>query len=236
MDYPKHNRHSIRLQGYDYTRPGVYFITIVAHDRKCLFGEIVNGDMRMNECGEMARQCWLEIPNHFPQTQLDEYIIMPDHIHGIIIINDFPIVGAKNFSPRSFEPSPRSSQSSPQPFDPSPRSCQSSSQPSESSPRSFEPSPRSCQSSPQPSEPSPNNMGAKIFSPRPNTTPFRSPSQTIGSIIRGFKIGVTKWMHQNTDIQNIWQRNYYEHIVRNDDELHRIRQYIRNNPRNWRES
>ncbi|HPD43276.1 MAG TPA: hypothetical protein PKZ45_03355 [Dysgonamonadaceae bacterium] len=91
MDYPKHNRHSIRLQGYDYAQPGVYFITIVAHDRKCLFGEIVNGDMRMNECGEMAQQCWLEIPNHFPQTQLDEYIIMPDHIHGIIIINDFPI-------------------------------------------------------------------------------------------------------------------------------------------------
>jgi len=140
MDYPKHNRHSIRLQGYDYTRPGVYFITIVAHDRKCLFGEIVNGDMRMNECGEMAQQCWLEIPNHFPQTQLDEYIIMPDHIHGIIIINDFPIVGAKNFSPRL------------------------------------------------------------------NTTPFSSPSQTIGSIIRGFKIGVTKRMHQNIDIQNILQR------------------------------
>lgn len=212
MDYPKHNRHSIRLQGYDYTRPGVYFITIVAHDRKCLFGEIVNGDMRMNECGERAQQCWLEIPNHFPQTQLDEYIIMPDHIHGIIIINDFPIVGAKNFSPLPFDPSPRSSQSSPQP-------SQSSPQPS--------------QSSPQPSEPSPNNMGAKIFSPRPNTTPFRSPSQTIGSIVRGFKIGVTKWMHQNTDIQNIWQRNYYEHIVRNADELHRIRQYIRNNPKNW---
>ncbi|MFZ6037670.1 MAG: hypothetical protein ACOYU1_05445 [Bacteroidota bacterium] len=100
MDYPKHNRHSIRLQGYDYAQPGVYFITIVAHDRKCLFGEIVNGDMRMNECGEMAQQCWLEIPNHFPQTQLDEYIIMPDHIHGIIIINNFPIVGAKNFSPQ----------------------------------------------------------------------------------------------------------------------------------------
>jgi len=201
MDYPKHNRHSIRLQGYDYAQPGVYFITIVAHDRKCLFGEIVNGNMRMNECGEMAQQCWLEIPNHFPQTQLDEYIIMPDHIHGIIIINDFPIVGAKNFSPLPFDPSPRS-----------------------------------CQSSPQPSEPSPNNMGTKIFSPLPNTTPFRSPSQTIGSIVRGFKIGVTKWMHQNTDIQNIWQRNYYEHIIRNDDELHRIRQYIRNNPQNWRES
>ncbi len=224
MDYPKHNRHSIRLQGYDYTRPGAYFITIVAHDRKCLFGEIVNGDMRMNECGEMAQQCWLEIPNHFPQTQLDEYIIMPDHIHGIIIINDFPMVGAKNFSFRPYHSNhpPDRANHRPNHSNHPPRSCQSS--------------PRSSEPSPQPSEPSPNNMGAKIFSPRPNTTPFRSPSQTIGSIVRGFKIGVTKWMHQNTDIQNIWQRNYYEHIIRNADELHRIRQYIRDNPRNWQES
>jgi len=149
VDYPKHNRQSIRLQGYDYTQPGAYFITIVTHDRACLFGEIVNGEMRINECGERAQQCWLEIPDHFPQTQLDEFVIMPDHIHGIIIINDFPMVGAKNFSPL--------------PFESSSRSCQSS--------------------------------------PRSNITPFRSPSQTIGSIVRGFKIGVTKWMRQNTDIQ-----------------------------------
>lgn len=190
MDFPKHNRQSIRLQGYDYARAGAYFITVVAHDRTCLFGEIVNGEMRVNECGKMAQQCWLDIPNHFPQTQLDEFVIMPDHIHGIIIINDFPIVGAKNFSPL--------------PFESSSRSCQSS--------------------------------------PRPNITPFRSPSQTIGSIVRGFKIGVTKWIHQierakNISPQpNVWQRNYYEHIIRNDDELHRIRDYIRNNPPNWRES
>ncbi len=190
MDYPKHNRQSIRLQGYDYARAGAYFITVVAHDRTCLFGEIVNGEMRINECGERTQQCWLEIPNHFPQTQLDEFVIMPDHIHGIIIINDFPIVGAKNFSPL--------------PFESSSRSCQSS--------------------------------------PRPNITPFRSPSQTIGSIVRGFKIGVTKWIHQIEMVKNIspqpnvWQRNYYEHIIRNDDELHRIRDYIRNNPPNWRKS
>jgi REP element-mobilizing transposase RayT len=90
MDYPKHNRQSIRLQGYDYAQPGAYFITVVTYDRECecLFGEIVNGEMRINEWGEMAQQCWLEIPDHFPQTQLDEYVIMPDHIHGIIIIND----------------------------------------------------------------------------------------------------------------------------------------------------
>jgi REP element-mobilizing transposase RayT len=195
------------LQGYDYAQPGAYFITIVAHDRQCLFGEIVNGEMRINECGKMAQQCWLDIPNHFPQTQLDEYIIMPDHIHGIIIINDSPIVGAKNFSPLPSQTSPRQSQS----LSDSPQQMPESSQPSSN-----------------PSE--------------PNITRFRSPSQTIGSIVRGFKIGVTKWIHQIEMVKNIspqpnvWQRNYYEHIIRNDDELHRIRQYIRNNPQNWRGS
>ncbi len=76
------------------------------------------------------------------------------------------------------------------------------------------------------------NGGAKNFSPLHNDR-FRSPSRTIGSIVRGFKIGVTKWFRKNTDIYTVWQRNYYEHIVRNEMDLHRIRQYIMNNPKNW---
>jgi len=74
-------------------------------------------------------------------------------------------------------------------------------------------------------------VGAKNFLPLRNI--FRSPSRTIGSIVRGFKIGVTKWYHQNTDIQTVWQRNYYEHIIRSDIELNTIREYILNNPFNW---
>ncbi|HRS90694.1 MAG TPA: hypothetical protein P5028_01435 [Candidatus Marinimicrobia bacterium] len=168
MEYnpDNHHRRSIRLQGYDYSQQGAYFITVCTQNRECLFGEILNGEMRLNEFGKMARQCWFEIPNHFPHVQLDEYIIMPNHIHGIIVLND--IVGAKNFSPQQY------------------------------------------------------------------ITPFRSPSKTIGSIIRGFKIGVTKWFRQNTDIYVVWQRNYYEHIIRNDGELNRIRQYIIDNPKKWK--
>ena len=187
----KHHRRSIRLDGYDYSQPCIYFITLCTYNRECLFGEILNGEMRLNEFGKMTQQCWLEIPNHFPQTQLDEYIIMPDHIHGIIVLNDFvgvqnvgtknvgtKIVGAKNFSPL---PMP----------------------------------------TPEPTR-------------EQNITPFRSPSKTIGSIIRGFKIGVTKWFRQNTDIYVVWQRNFYEHIIRNEDELNRIRQYIIDNPKKWK--
>jgi REP element-mobilizing transposase RayT len=190
-DPNKHHRRSIRLRGYDYSQPGTYFITIVTHNRQCLFGEIINGAMVLNEAGFIARKCWLEIPSHFPHAQLDEFIVMPNHIHGIIVIRDNDHIGvknidienagAKNFSP----PPPLSNNFSPPSFN--------------------------------------------HFSPQP----FKSPSRTIGSIVRGFKIGVTKWFRQNTDIYNVWQRNYYEHIVRNEKEFNNIRRYIINNPVNW---
>ena len=68
-----------------------------------------------------------------------------------------------------------------------------------------------------------------------NHSPLRSPSKTIGSMVRGFKIGVTKWMHQNMDVYDVWQRNYYDNIIRNDQSYQRISNYIQNNPKNWKE-
>jgi len=122
--------------------------------------------MRLNEFGKMTQQCWLEIPNHFPHVQLDEYIIMPNHIHGIIVLND--IIGVQNIEPQ-----------------------------------------------------------------RQNAYQHIIPG-SIGSIIRGFKIGVTKGFKilkpDNTDIYVVWQRNFYEHIIRNNDELNRIRKNIIDNP------
>lgn len=164
-----HHRRSIRLYGYDYSQPGAYFITLCTHNRECLFGNIMDGKMVLNDVGKIAHQCWLEIPIHYPNVQLDEFIIMPNHIHGILIINDDVvqnIVGVQNIEPLQ-------------------------------------------------------NKFQKII-PR-----------SIGSIIRGYKIGVTKWFRQNTDIYMIWQRNYYEHIIRNEIELNKIRKYILNNPINW---
>jgi putative transposase len=79
-----HHRKSIRLKGYDYSQAGSYFITICVKDRECLFGEIMNGKMILNESGKIAGECWLEIPEHFPNVVLHEHIIMPNHIHGII--------------------------------------------------------------------------------------------------------------------------------------------------------
>ncbi|MFH0998660.1 MAG: transposase [Pseudomonadota bacterium] len=173
----QHQRRSIRLKGYNYSRKGAYFVTVCIRNRACLFGEVVAGDMRLNNAGHAAKTCWIAIPDHFPLAALDVFAVMPNHVHGIIWIVDDPtnpdIVGAKNFSP--------------------------------------------------------------LHSPQQNTTVFRSPTKTIGSIVRGFKIGVTKWMRANMDIHDVWQRNFYEHIIRDENALNRIRQYIAENPERWME-
>lgn len=79
-----HHRRSIGLKGYDYSRQGLYFITICCDKRRCLFGEITKGQMVLNEAGKFTNECWKEIPGHFPNAVLHEYIIMPNHVHGII--------------------------------------------------------------------------------------------------------------------------------------------------------
>ena len=177
-----HHRRSIRLKEYDYSQPGAYFITICTHNRECLFGHIDNGAIILNDAGNVARKCWIDIPEHFPDARTDAFVIMPNHIHGIIIITECVSAGAgaNNHSPlplRNHSPLPLREHSS--------------------------------------------------LQKKPGT------SKTIGSIVRGFKIGVTKWFRENTHIYTPWQRNYYEHIIRNENQFNRIRRYIINNPINW---
>lgn len=93
MTQPARNRRTIRLPNYDYARPGGYFVTIVTQDRIDRFGEIQNGNMIINEIGRSIETCWLDLPKRFAGIELDEYIIMPNHFHGILFITD-EIVGA----------------------------------------------------------------------------------------------------------------------------------------------
>ncbi|SOD18826.1 transposase [Pedobacter xixiisoli] len=171
------NRHSIRLRGYDYSQEGLYFITINCQDRAHRFGKIVNGQMLLNDAGRQAQICWLAIPEHFTNVVLHEFVVMPNHVHGIIEINA-PAVGANHHLPL---------------YD--------------------------------------INLSNGI---RANhDLPLRhGTSQTIGSMVRGFKIGVTKWFITNYNIKNIWQRNYYEHIIRDENAYQNISNYIENNPLN----
>ena len=215
----RHHRRSIRLKEYDYSQEGLYFVTICCQNRECLFGEIVDSEMRLNNIGKIANDCWQEIPNHFPDAILHEYVIMPNHIHGIIQLvetnkylpknNDVGAVGANNYSPNN-------------------HSCENHS-PNNQSCENYSPNNQSCENY------SPNNHSTKNENIRANVySPLRrSPSKTIGSIVRGFKIGVTKWIRQNTNVHDVWQRNYYEHVIRDEKSFQNIAEYIINNPKIW---
>ena len=103
-DPNKHHRRSIRLKGFDYTRENAYFVTICTQNGTCLFGEIVNGQMRLNDAGRVAQMVWKAIPDHFPQVEIDASVVMPNHVHGIIII-----VGATHASPSTQSGPPKGS-------------------------------------------------------------------------------------------------------------------------------
>jgi len=180
-----HHRRSIRLQDYDYSSEGAYFVTICARHRECLFGEIQNEQMILNEYGKIVEQCWLDLPNHYHNIVLDAYIIMPNHFHGIIFITD-NVDNVDNVRaihelhlhelPLHELPLQSSQQSSQQ--------------------------------------------RRKMLLPK---------------IIGRFKMNAAKQINQirNTPGIPVWQRNYYEHIIRNEESLNNIRNYIVNNPSKW---
>ncbi len=191
-----HHRRSIRLKGYDYSRQGLYFITICCDKRRYLFGEIANGQMVLNEAGKFANECWKEIPDHFPNAVLHEYIIMPNHVHGIIELVTDETDGRGDNPVDTVGPDGPGGWTGP--------------------------------------------AGAENFLPQRKNEPKKHQFQkmiprSIGSIVKGFKIGVTKWFRENTDIETVWQRNYHEHIIRNEISYHNISRYIINNPANWKE-
>jgi REP element-mobilizing transposase RayT len=86
IDPHQRHRRSIRLRDYDYAQVGAYFVTVCAQNRDCLFGEVMNGEVRLNSFGRIVAECWNAISKHFPNVELDESVVMPNHVHGIIII------------------------------------------------------------------------------------------------------------------------------------------------------
>lgn len=95
----KHHRRSIRLPGYDYTQSGAYFVTICVYQKQCLFGEIVNGQMRLNQYGQIVAQTYQWLCQRYPYICLDEWIVMPNHFHGIMVITDTPCRGSSRTAP-----------------------------------------------------------------------------------------------------------------------------------------
>lgn len=172
---PLRQRRSIRRRGYDYSNPGAYFITICAFDRQHLFGEVIQGHMRLNELGKIIEKCWFNIPHHFPNVLLDEFVCMPNHLHGIIVLW--------------------------------------------------------------------KRHGDSLAKEHRRDTPWRVPTEQFGkprrgslsTIVRLFKSSATKTIREATGyVGPIWQSRFFDHIIRNDHSLNRIRNYIRLNPSLWR--
>jgi REP element-mobilizing transposase RayT len=171
---PRHRR-SIRLKGYDYTSPGAYFITIDTEQRECLFGSIDAAVLHLNALGRVALSEWERLPGRFRYISLDAFIIMPNHVHGIIILSGRGTAGELN------------------------------------------------DQDPDTHRRAPTEQFGK---PVPGSIP---------TIIRSYKSAVAAQINRlrGTSGAPIWQRNYYEHIIRNQAEWERIRLYIQNNPATW---
>jgi putative transposase len=82
------NRRSVRLKGYDYTQPGAYFVTVCVRGRECMLGQVIDDQMVLNEAGRIVDAAWRDLPNHYPQVGLDAFVVMPNHVHGIIVLNE----------------------------------------------------------------------------------------------------------------------------------------------------
>ncbi len=149
-----------RLRGYDYLHAGAYFVTICIQKRECLFGDIVNDEMVLNDAGRVVSDSWTWLGTQYGHVELDEYMIMPNHLHGVLIITD--------------------------------------------------------------------GRGGSRTAPTSSLKP-------LGRIIGAFKTVSTKRINetQRAPSARLWHRNYYEHIIRNKNELNRIREYIIINPMQW---
>ena len=171
---------SARLQSWDYGQNGAYFITICTKNRASYFGDVVDGKMQLSQIGQMADKYWLEIPKHFPFVKLGEHVIMPNHVHGIIVI-DKPNTGINrntNVETQNFASLP------------------------------------------------PESM------PLHHKNKFGPQSKNLASIVRGFKIGVTK-NARKINAGFAWQSRFHDHIIRNEKSFNEITEYIKANPQKW---
>jgi len=244
-----HHRRSIRLKGHDYTQPGAYFVTIAAWQRECLFGEIVDGVVLLNTAGNIIHTEWLNLPHHFPDIRLEAFMVMPNHFHGIIVID--PIVGATRLSPDDVRVNddgsplriPRGSRvlvgaTRQLPVGATHPSIVGATHPLQDiDTDGNDPTPDQARIG---ADGSPLRMPARDYndgSPRPSVHPNGPPAGSLGAMIGQFKSRATKriWMLPGVDRRPIWQRNYYEHVIRNDLECQRFIQYIQTNPQRWQE-
>ncbi|WAK02351.1 transposase [Methylobacter sp. YRD-M1] len=195
FDHAIHHRRSIRLQGYDYSRAGAYFVTLCTQNRECLFGNILDGVMTLNDAGRLAEHWYLELENKYPDMQCDAFVCMPNHLHFIVVNTGRSmamgerVVGADH----GVRPVSGARRVIGEPL----------------------------------AEGEPLDKGGHTGPPlRTMVQWFKT--MTTNAYIRGVKHnGWTPFAGK------LWQRNYWERVIRNEQELNLIREYIHNNPAQW---
>ncbi|HAX93716.1 MAG TPA: hypothetical protein DCY25_07205 [Bacteroidales bacterium] len=204
---------SARLPSWDYSHDGMYFITICTLNRECFFGKIVNREMHLDGIGEITEQQWIKTPEMRPDMnlELDAFVVMPNHFHGIIII------GKNQYNSNNYHRGDAMhcvSTDSTDVTDPT--------NPIDPTNSADTPEPTH---TPQNSTDNPVNIAANQFKPQ---------SKNLASIIRGFKSAVATQVKISGNMNFNWQPRYYEHIIRNNGEFERIKKYVIDNPANWK--
>ena len=164
-----HRRKSIRLKEYDYSREGAYFVTICTYGKVCVFGEVMEEEVRLNDVGLIVEEEWLRTKEIRPEIELDAFIVMPNHLHGIVVIKDTPTDGQKS------------------------------------------------------------TVGTH------GRVSLQRRSRSLSSLMAGFKSAATKRINEmrHTPRTPVWQSRFHDHIIRDGDDLDRIREYIIDNPLKW---
>ena len=187
----KYRIKSARLSTWDYSSNAAYFLTTCTANREHYFGEIIDAKMHLSKIGVYAAECWINIPNHFPYFYLDEFVIMPNHVHGIVLIEK-PYIDNSRGSVIEVTGHAQSLQQ-------------------------------------------PNTTDTKLQESKPPHFRFRNQGKnTISSMDGSFKSAVTKFCNANK-LPFGWQSRFHDHIIRDKNEFYRIRNYIINNPSNWKE-
>ena len=208
-DPGRHHRRSIRLKGYDYSRPGAYFITIVAQDRACLFGKVVDGVMHLSEVGQIVAESWQWLAAQYDYVTLDAWVVMPNHLHGIIVITDQggdDGGGGGDDGGRGVDDGGGGGS----------------------------------RTAPTANTPTASNAPTAPDAPTANAPTTNAPTapakrKTVGRLVGAFKTVSTKRINdqRGTPGAQVWQRDFYEHIIRDAAALARIRRYIVENPARW---
>jgi putative transposase len=200
----RHHRRSIRLKGYDYTQSGLYFLTICVQHRQCLFGDVMHGVMMHNDAGRMVENEWLKLSERFRHIRLYEYIVMPNHFHAIVEIVGATLVVAQT----------------------------DGTDPIKGQPQGIAPTAIVTHDT-DPMNGQPQGIARTAIT-------HNRHDKRLGDVVGAFKSLVT--VEYIRGIQNhgwqpfhgaVWQRNYWEHIIRNEQSYHNIAEYITHNPTSW---